>query len=210
MSGPPDRNIDQISSYIVSQEKETGRLVLYFFFSADINVSAVIRTLLKQIVRDPPIKDDVPIIQAFLYKLLREFFPKQTVPNWEELGLVEREPLENIQKILEIAPAKELFTAFKTVLPDEAQRGLSIVIDRLDKVEHQRNELMSGIQALVKHLQKQTSKAKILLTSRPMDEVEVLLKPLPRIEYDRERRGLSTSPVPTLAYTNIHNRRLPS
>jgi len=100
-------------------------------------------------------------------------------------------PDENIKKILN-APVNELFTALRAVLGGQEQRGLSLIVDGLDKVEHQRDECIRGIRAFIEHLQQRAPKIKILLTSQPLAEIRELFDGLPCIEYDRERKGLPT------------------
>ena len=72
LSGLPERNIDQVSSYIVHQEKEkkralkTDRFVLYFFCSSAIrrrsSVVDLIHTLLGQIVYYSPMDKRISVI----------------------------------------------------------------------------------------------------------------------------------------------------
>ena len=205
LSGLPERNIDQVSSYVVHQEKETAlmtdRFVLYFFCSSAIRrrSSAVnlIHTLLKQIVYCSPMDKRVSIIRNILYSLFNSLLgqaPKRrTSFYWEEWGLDKKcSPDENIKKILN-APVNELFTALHAVLGGQEQRGLSLIIDGLDKVEHQRDECISGIRTFIENLQQRASKFKILLTSQPLAEIKELFDGLPCIEYDKERKGL---PIP--------------
>jgi hypothetical protein len=211
LSGPPECDIHQVSSYIVDQEKnrtlKTQHLVLYFFCSTAARkepiVDIFIHTLLDQIVSCSPTNKRTLIVRRFLHNLLEGTFKKERIPNWERQGFNEKDsPDTNIKKILN-APANELWAALEAVLCDEEQRGLSVVVDGLDKVEHQRGELIGGVRAFVKHLQQRTSKVKILLTSRPLAEIKDLFDGLPCIEHDRERKGPSVPHVLTLNRTNL-------
>jgi ankyrin repeat domain-containing protein 50 len=198
LSSLPERNIDQVSSYVVHQEKETAlktdRFVLYFFCSSAIRrrSSAVnlIHTLLKQIVYCSPIDKRIPVIRNFLRSLLEQMKagPDSKTRNPDKECSLD----ENIKKILN-APVNELFTALCTVLDDQEQRGLSLIVDGLDKVEHQRDECIRGVRAFIEHLQQRVSKVKILLTSQPLAKIRELFNGMPCIEYDRERKGL---PIP--------------
>lgn len=199
LCGPPECNLHQVASHILSQEKnkalERCNLILYFFFSAAIkersNVNAFLHTLLKQIVCYPPLDKGILIIRSFLYRLLKETFKDEATPTWKQRGFNKEEsPDENVQKILH-APANEFLTALGTVLRDEEQRGLLVVLDGLDKVEDQRGEFIVAVRAFVERLQKRTSMVKILLTSRPLTEIKDIFNGLPCIEYDRERKGPS-------------------
>jgi hypothetical protein len=205
LSGPPECDIHQVSSYIVDQEKnrtsKTQYLILYFFCSTAAKKEAVIvtfiHTLLDQIVRYSPANKRILIIRRFLHSLLERAFKKGRT-DWERRGFKEKDPPDtNIKKILN-APADELWAALEAVLDDEEQRGLSVVVDGLDKVEHQRGELIRGVRTFVKHLQQRTSEVKILLTSRPLAEIKDLFDGLPCIEHDRERKGPSVPHVLTL------------
>ena len=204
LSGPPECDIHQVSSYIVDQEKnrasKTQYFVLYFFCSTAARKKLVIvifiHTLLDQIVRCSPANKRILIVRRFLHSLLEGAFKKGRT-NWERRGFDEKDsPDTNIKKILN-APADELWTALEAVLGNEEQRDLSVVVDGLDKVvEHQRGELIKGVCAFVKHLQQRTSRVKILLTSRPLAEIKDLFDGLPCIEHDRERKGPPVPPRP--------------
>ncbi|KAF2175014.1 ankyrin [Zopfia rhizophila CBS 207.26] len=205
LSGPPECKIHQVSSYIVGPEKNTAlktdHLVLYFFSSSATSakqiVAAFVHTLLSQIVCCSPTDRRLLIIQSFLHSLLDEAFEKEAAPNWEKLGFNEGDsPDKNLQKLLK-APANEHLAALGAVLNEE-QRGLSVVINRLDKVVHQRGESIKGVHAFVEHLQQRTSKVKILLTSRPSAEIKDPFDGLLCIEHDRERKGKPGSGKSTL------------
>lgn len=212
LSGPPECDIHQVSSYIVDQEKnrtsKTQYFVLYFFCSTAARKEPIIiifiHTLLDQIVRCSPANERILIVRRFLHSLLEGAFKDGRTPNWESRGFNEKDsPDTNIKKILN-APANELWAALEAVLGDEEQRGLSVIVDGLDKVEHQRGELIGGVCAFVKHLQQRTSRVKILLTSRPLAEIKDLFDGLPCIEHDRERKGPSVPHVLTLSWTNLN------
>jgi len=198
LSGPSERNIHQVSSYIVDQEKnrvmKTQRLVLYFFCSAPIRrgsiVAVFIRTLLSQIVCSSPRDKRISIVRSFLRNLHEGIFQKGA-SNWEELDLKEGDsPDENIKKILQ-GPSNALWAALRAVLADEEQRELLVAVDGLDKVEDQKVEFLKGVRGFVTHLLEETSKVKILLTSRHQAEIKEVFDGLPCIEYDKERIGWS-------------------
>ena len=199
LSAPPERNIHQVSSYIVDQEKNrvmnTQRLVLYFFCSAPIGrrsiIAVFIRTLLSQIVRSSPRGKKISIVRSFLRNLYAGTFKKGRASHWKELDLREGDSLkENIEKILQ-GPSNELWAALGAVLADEKQRELLVAVDGLDKVEDQKVEFLEGVRGFITHLLKESSKAKILLTSRPQAGTKKVLNGLPCIEYDKERIGWS-------------------
>ena len=192
LSGLPERKIHQVSSYIVGQEKNTAlkteHFVLYFFFSTvagrTSSVAYFVHTLLKQMVCCLPLDKGILIIRSFLHSLLERF---KEAPELREQGFKAKDLSgENIRKILD-APANELLTALMVALGDDEQRSLSVVVDGLDKVEHQRDGFIKGLRAFVEHLQQ---RVKILLTSRPQTDIKEAFDGLLCIEYDKERKGL--------------------
>ena len=212
LSGPPECDIHQVSSYIVDQEKNrTSKkqyFVLYFFCSTAARkepiIVILIHTLLNQIVCCSPANKRILIVKRFLHSLLEGAFKKEGTPNWESRGFNEKDsPDANIKKILN-APANELWAALEAVLGDDKQQGLSVIVDGLDKVEHQRGELIRGVRAFIKRLQQRTLKVKILLTSQPLTEIKHLFDGLSCIEHDRERKGPSVPHALTLNWTNLN------
>ena len=206
LSGLPECNIHQVSSYIVDQEKDrvlkTDHFALYFFCSSATGGRPIfanfVHTLLKQIVCCSPMDKRILVIRSFLHNLLEEAFKGNAAPHWEEWEFREQDTLyKEVKRILH-APTNELFTAFKAVLHDEEQQSLSLVVDGLDKVEYQRDGFIREVREFVDHLQQRTSKVKILLTSRPLAKIKDLLGELPCIEHDRERKGSPTSYFLTL------------
>lgn len=212
LSSLPERNINQVSSYIVDQEKNTtlrtDHFVLYFFCSSAIGrksiVSDFVYTLLEQIVCCSLMDRRVLIIRSFLHSLLVKAF-SNTAPHWKGRGFRKEDSLnEKIKKILN-APANDLFTALVAVLHNGEQQSLSLVVDRLDKVEHQRDDFIRGVRALVNHLEQRISKVKILLTSRPQAEIKDILDGVLCIEYNREREECLAS----LRFDNTRYNKVP-
>ena len=194
LSGLPERNIDQVSSYVVHQEKETAlktdRFVLYYFSLPTIrrksSVADFIYTLLKQIVYCSPMDKRILIIRNFLHSLLEQVVKREAGPNLERWSFdKECSPDKNIKQILN-TPVKDLFTALRAVLGSQEQRGLSLIVDGLDKVEHKRDECIKEVRVFIEYLQQRASEVKILLTSQPLAEIRELFDGLPCIEYDRE------------------------
>ena len=203
LSGPPERRIYQVSSYIAGQEKNTAlsvdHFVLYFFCSAAgrATVANVVHTLLKQIVCCSSIDKRTPIIRTFLSSLVQRASAAEANYEWNDQGFNnEGSQLERIRKLLN-APANHLFTALSAVLDGEKQRCLFIIIDGLDKFEHQRDDFIREIRIFIDHLQRRTSKVKVLLTSRPLAEIKDRFSGLPCIEPDKERKGRSM-PMPIM------------
>src|SRR6266536_62369 len=87
LSGPPEYNIHQVSSYIVDQEKnrtlKTQHFVLYFFCSTAARKQPIvvifIHILLGQIVSCSLINKRILIVRQFLYNLLEGAFKRERI-----------------------------------------------------------------------------------------------------------------------------------
>jgi hypothetical protein len=172
---------------------KTEHIVLYFFCSSALRkksiVDVFVHTLLYQIVRCSPMNEKISIVKSFLHTLLKEAFKTAIAPSWEKRDFKEEDPPdEKIKKLLK-APADKLWAALKAALDCEQERELSVVVDGLDNVKYEKSELIKGVRAFVEHLQQRTSKAKILLTSRPQAEIKEVFSGFPCIEHDKERKG---------------------
>jgi len=204
LSGPPECRIHQVSSSIVNRAKESAltkeHCVLHFFCSTTVReksvVSVFVQTLLYQIICSSPM-DKKLIIRNFLKTLVEIILEKEGASNWEPARF-EGSPEILLKRILN-ASADGLWTALKAVLSDDPGRELLIVVDGLDKVQHQKCEFSKAIREFVAHLLERTSKVKALLTSRPQAEIKEVLEGLPCIEYDKERKGLVAPYISTLS-----------
>ena len=199
LSGLPERNIHQVSSYIVDQEKnkvlKTQHSILCFFCSAAIRKDSIItvfvHTLLYQTVCYSPRDKGILIIRSFLHGLLEETLNIETASNWKQVFKEDDTLYANIKKILN-APAYALWTALEAALSKELQQELWVVVDGLDEVKHQKDEFIKGVCGFVEHLLNKTLKFKALLTSRPHAKINEVLRKVLCIEYDKERKGLAS------------------
>jgi hypothetical protein len=125
----------------------------------------------------------------FLYILLEAIVKRDP-----ELSPFKKEdpPETTIKKLLD-AQINELWDVLKEVSAEEPKQGLSIIVDGLNKVEHQKVEFAREVCAFISYLQKRNSKVKVLLTSRPQAEIKEVFVGLPCIEYDKERKGSVSS-----------------
>ncbi|EFY94395.2 Ankyrin repeat-containing domain protein [Metarhizium robertsii ARSEF 23] len=191
LCGPAQCSISQVSSYILRRAKKSDCRVLHFFCSAATGrqpiVAVFVHTLLAQIVRYSTVGRGILTIRRFFHRLLLEAFQDGAVPHWKDRGFLEQDPPKSVKKILDVATSNELLTALKTALDDEAERDLLLVVDGLDKVKHQRGEFVSGVEEVMEYLLQRNSKAKILLSSEPLDEIKGLIDRVRCIEHDRER-----------------------
>ncbi|KAF8535735.1 hypothetical protein BDD12DRAFT_326423 [Trichophaea hybrida] len=189
LSGPTDRNINQISSNIVRLAmdaiSESPRFVLYFFCSTIVrmrsSVTVLIHTLLYQVICYLPRDRRRAIITAFLRTLLDRIFIR------EPSRFKDGDSLDTVKKILD-ASNSELWDALKAALDTEPERKLTIIIDGLDRVEDQKPEFIRGLRTFVEYLLERSLKPKALLTSRPQDDVRDILDKLLCIEHDKERK----------------------
>ena len=88
------------------------------------------------------------------------------------------------------APSSGYWGALREVLDIEREQELSLIVDGLDKIKHQKDEFIQELCAFVEHLRGRPSTIKVLLTSQSQAGIKEILGQLPSIEYDRERKGL--------------------
>ena len=196
LSGPAECHISDASSHIVDLAKGTypkcQHSVLYFFCStapSEIPTAITfVSTVVRQLVRcSPELKRE--IITAFLRSLLKFLTDEQTLKRKVSLFNSDDSAEVMVKKILK-APSDAYWGALRAVTDVEREKGLSLIIDGLDKAEHQRHEFIRELCVFTEHLRKRSCTTRVLLTSRPQDEIKEILGRLPLIEYDRERKGL--------------------
>ena len=87
-------------------------------------------------------------------------------------------------------PSSKYWGALREVLDIEREQELSLIVDGLDKIEHQKDEFIQGFCVFVEYLRGRPSATRVLLTSQSQAGIKEILGQLPAIEYDRERKGL--------------------
>lgn len=97
LSGPSERRVDQISSYIIDRDKNADRLVLHIFCSAIADnrpriIERILLTLLQQTVCCLPIDKRRLFIRSFLYDLLQKDFLRKAVKEWGIQDLNDQHP----------------------------------------------------------------------------------------------------------------------
>jgi hypothetical protein len=198
LSGPAECRISDAASHIVDLAKETypevQHSVLYFFCSTaprKIPIAITfVSTVVRQLVRcSPKLKREITTI--FLSTLLATILgeeplskPKVPLFNADDSAEV------MVKKILK-APSDAYWDALRAVMDIEWEKGLSLIIDGLDKTEHQKHEFIRELCAFIEYLRERPSTTRVLLTSRPQAEIKDILGRLPSIEYDKERKGLT-------------------
>ena len=197
LSGPAECHISAASSCIVDLEKEkrsqTHHLVLYFFCSsttapagAPIAITFV-NTIIHQLAGHLPLLKG-RVTTGFLGNLLEIILRDEPVSDPKGSRFKTNDSVAaTIEKILK-ASSSGYWGALREVLDSEWDKELSLIIDGLDKVWHQK-EFIQELCAFVEHLRERPSTTRVLLTSRTQAGVKGLLGQLPSIEYDKERKG---------------------
>ncbi|KAI9869033.1 MAG: hypothetical protein M1813_002856 [Trichoglossum hirsutum] len=91
------------------------------------------------------------------------------------------------------ASSDKHWAALKEVLDYQKGQELSIIIDGLEHIQLKRDEFIRGIHSFVEFLRLRVSKVKVLLTSRPDDDIREIFNGFPCIEYDKERKECLSS-----------------
>ena len=196
LSGPAECRISDASSRIVDLAKESypefQHSMMYFFcFTAPKKVPIAITfvsTVVRQLIRcSPGLKQEITTI--FLRTLLDTIFGEEPLSNPGVPRFNADDSAEvMVVKILK-ASSGAYWDALMAVMDIEQEKGLSLIIDGLDRIEDQKCEFIQRLLAFVEHLREKPSTSRVLLTSRPQAEIKEILGQLPSIEYDRERKG---------------------
>ncbi|KAF5650598.1 ankyrin repeat domain protein [Fusarium sp. NRRL 52700] len=206
LSGPPECNLYEVSAHIARPENAvvTPGDVLRFFCSpkkGDVTSAKFVRSLLFQIISRSPTQQ-ISIIKGFLHTLRERLekrhdrdterrVPSRDISEWhhkfDNVFKDDDPPHVVIKQMLDEASAAEHWAALQGAL--EVRKGLEmlIVIDGLDNIEDPRNEFKGGARGFADYLLERTT-AKLLLTSRPRNNLKEILAGLPCIEYDKERK----------------------
>jgi hypothetical protein len=141
------------------------------------------------------------LFSVFLRTLIDIILREESLSNLELSRFRGDDSVEaTVKKILE-ASSDGYWSALRAVLDIERERGLSLIIDGLDKTEHQNYEFAREVCVFLEDLRGRRSTTRVLLTSRPQATLKEILSGLPCIEYDRERKGLIYITSPFLIKT---------
>ncbi|UKZ70704.1 uncharacterized protein TrAtP1_011676 [Trichoderma atroviride] len=195
---PSQNNLNQLSSYIVDQEKAANYSILSISRS-DMEhtptINALPYILLRKLVCCSPNSQKTHVIRSFFKKLLENHKVESSV-DWKEATFNNEIFLKYMEKILKGATTKDLLSPLKTAVDFAEQRRLLVVIEGLDLIEPmddivQRLDLVESmddfVHSLIKHLQRK-SKIKILITSSARFKNLSLFQDFLNIEYDKERK----------------------
>jgi len=197
LSGPPACRIHLAATHIVDMTKADlgpqSTLLYIFCRTVRSNATFFVHVLLHQLLSNSqPLKKKALII-VFLSTLLNAVIRRKEALDpklWENS---ERRQLENL---LDVTLSSEHLDALAAVLKIEAL-GLLLIIDELDDGGP---KFTRELCAFISQLQ---GRVKVLFTSRPQEEIKVLLEGVTSIEYDKERRGLVITC--SLFYANLTN-----
>jgi hypothetical protein len=177
----------------VETYSKTQHSVLYFFCSTAPSRIPIAITFISTIVhqlacRLPQLKGKVTTI--FLRTLLDTILRDEPLSDPEQSRFKAGDSTEaTVKKILNVS-SSGYWGALRAVMDIEREQELSLIVDGLDKTEHQEDEFIQEVRAFIEHLREKRSTIRVLLTSRPQAKIEEVLCGLPCIEYDRERKGL--------------------
>lgn len=194
--GPLECRIRNAASHIVDLWKsDLGERisVLYFFCSSAAREQYFaidfIRAIILQIVHDSPSRKDA-VITVFLRTLFDAILNAELVSNPKQSHFQPHDSPDTIIKKTFDASSNDYWDALTAVLHIVHSQRLFILIDGLHKIEHQKDKFLKEFREFIEHVQEDgSSTIKVLLTSRPQDELKAILDGMPYIEYDKERRG---------------------
>ncbi|GAW14689.1 hypothetical protein ANO14919_040920 [Xylariales sp. No.14919] len=203
LTGRDESNIDQISSYFIDKNgSKMEGCVLHFCcpdaFESESIVSSFVRTLLQQIISYLPMEKRDPFVRDFLHKVVKSGAqqPRQVEPSDRQ-----EECISNILKL----EGCILLEALEIMLTLKREFKLLVIVDGLDKIRGERLGFLQTVRAFSDGLVRREPTVRILLTSRPVDEIVRVFEKYPCIAFDEERKGLPL-PCPVLrikAYNTI-------
>ncbi|OPB37494.1 hypothetical protein A0O28_0044060 [Trichoderma guizhouense] len=209
LSNPLAHHLSQVSSYIVDQEEKANRPVLYCFCSQITNgefskglqdvedqnsalASALIYTLLDQIIRLSPTEKIVPIMRLILYDLLQKFFKTEASQHWTENVFDCRSLPNGLRSMLSNTATKDLLAAFHQTLDYVKPQPTLIVLDGIEKA-YQGGRFLKIISLLINDLRQHNPKIKAVLAGPVLCDITALSQESVFIEYDKERRECLSS-----------------
>ena len=211
LSGPAKCRISDASSHIVDLAKEkyleAQHSVLYFFCSTAPRKTPIAKAFVSTIVCQlicctPELKQEITTIflRALYDAILEEPLSKAGAHRFYA-----DDSAEVTVKLFLEASSDAYWRALMAVTGNGCQweKGLSLIIDGLDKVEDQKYDFIQKLLAFTEHLQERPFTTRVLLTSRPQAEIKEILGKLPSIEYDKERKGL----VHLFSYSQLEDKR---
>lgn len=213
LSSPLAHHLSQVTSYIVDQEEMANRPVLYCFCSQitngefnqggqgaeDHNIalgSALIYTLLGQIIHFSPMEKRLPITRRILNDLLQKFFKTEASQHWTKSGFDSKDLSKSLRYILDNAATEDLLALFRLALDYVRPQPTLIVLDGIEKA-YQGGRLLQLIGVMINDLRQQNPQIKAALVGPIICEITALSQESIFIEYNKERKGLLIVSFPT-------------
>ncbi|KAJ4863715.1 ankyrin repeats (3 copies) domain-containing protein [Trichoderma breve] len=204
LSSPLGHHLSQVTSYVVDQEQNANHPVLYCFCSKINNgefivnkggqisegqnialASALIYTLLKQIIVLSPIEKRLLIMHNLFNSLLQKIFEKPPSQNWTENGFDGNDPFKGLHELLGNAATDDLLAVFQDILDYAKPQPTLIVLDGVEKA-YQGGRFLHLIGVLINDLRRQSSNMKALLVGPTVCDITALSQESMFIEYDKE------------------------
>ncbi|KAL6831272.1 putative kinesin [Trichoderma sp. SZMC 28015] len=209
LSSPLAHHLSQVTSYVVDQEEKANHPILYCFCSQITNdelikggqstegqnialASALIYTLLEQIIHFSPVEKRLLIIHNFFNNLLQKIFEKNPSQNWTKRGFDGNDLLKSLRDLLGNAATKDLLTAFQLTLDYAKPQPTLIVLDGIEKA-YQGGRFLQLVGVLINDLRRQNSNIKALLAGSTVCDITALSTESVFIEYDKERKDCLSS-----------------
>jgi ankyrin repeat protein len=192
---------------VKGKPSQRQHLVLYFFCSTAPGEASIAITFVSTIIHQlashsPQLKERVTTV--FLRTLLDTILRAEPLSDPERPRFKAGDSDEaTVKKILK-ASSSGYWSALRAVMDIEREQELSLIIDGLDKTEHQDDEFTRGVWIFIEYLRERYSTVRVLLTSRPHSKIRDMLNGLPCIEYDKERKGL----ICLISYSSNKRRKL--
>jgi hypothetical protein len=193
ISGPAQQGIRRISSYVVNSKRHTlGTVhsILSFFCTAMVTKTPVwtacVQALLYQILLVLPQETQkYETIMVFLRQAAEALIERQSTPNVQTWKLNQYQfPNGIMSRMFDVLSDMELWNALLTILEIHSELEVVIIIDGLDQIQSQKGDFVKLLRSVVER-----SNVRALLTSAVDNEVDILLREVPHIAYDVERKG---------------------
>ncbi|KAK4075807.1 hypothetical protein Trihar35433_2367 [Trichoderma harzianum] len=209
LSSPLGHHLSQVTSYVVDQEERANRPVLYCFCSKIKNgefnkggqnaegqnialASAIIYTLLKQIVLLSPMEKRLLIMRTFFNALLKKIFEHNPSQNWTQNGFDYNDLSKILRNLLGKTAREDLLAVFQLTLDYAKPQPTLIVLDGIEKA-YEGGRALQSIGVLINGLRRQNSNIKALLVGPAVCDISALSQESVFIEYDKERKECLSS-----------------
>ncbi|KAK4082913.1 uncharacterized protein Triagg1_1803 [Trichoderma aggressivum f. europaeum] len=209
LSSPLGHHLSQVTSYIVGQEEKANHPILYYFCSQitddEVNdgdqtvegqnielASALIYTLLKQIILLSPVEKRLLIMRSFFNALLQKVFEKKPNQNWTQHGFDDNDLSKSLGDLLDNTATEDHLAGFQLTLDYAKPQPTLIILDGIEKA-YQGGRFLHLIGVLINDLRRQSSAIKALLVGPTICDITALSQESVFIEYDKELKECLSS-----------------